>query len=230
MSHRRGWLLAGAAMAALCLASTSEVRADALFQYSTTVTGNDIATPSQVDPTSTVGGPGSAINQTGVTLTSGNPFDATAPGTDIKVASVSISDLGIGTAYKDTYTAVPITVSVTIDPTTGGSATLTFTGSLSAYVNSTGSNWQSGFNNPWAGVAAQSAVINGVTYTVSMAAAPTQAPGAPQSSGGTGLAGGYSFHVTATSPIPEPSSVALSLIGIGSLAAVGFVRRRRARA
>jgi len=142
---------------------------------------------------------------------------------------VSITDLGIGSPYKDTYGPTTISVAVNLlDVASGQAGVLTFTGSLSGYVNSNGTTQQSHFANPWAATSL-SETLGGVKYTVSID--PTTAfvaPGPPPS-GGTGLTGGYSFHVTAA-PVPEPGSVSLALLGIGSLGAIGLVRRRRSRA
>lgn len=227
MSLRRGWLLAGAAIAALCLASTPAVRADAVFSYATTVT-----------PASIGSGAGSSVSEAAVSSgTNGVPSTilTTTGGTDITVGTLTISDDGLGNSYNDHYsTAISIGLTLSNVGPPGVAATgttMTFTGTVTGNVFSNGTSFGSSFSNPFA-FQSQSQTIGGVKYTVVVEVLPQgtlnnafNAPGPPVA-GGQGKAGTYVFHVTAA-PVPEPASASLALAGIGSLVVVGLIRRRR---
>jgi hypothetical protein len=210
MLLRRAWLLAAAALAAACLAP--EARATT-FSYTTSVT------PAVV--TGSSGGLDSEIDHMNA---SGNNRLLPAGGTDITVGYLSIVD-NSGGNYTDTYNA-PISIKVTID----GVASTTFKGTLSGTVTSDGfGDYAATFANPGFD-GPHSVVVGGLKFTITaILTKDFTAPGAPNFTGaaGAGLAGAYSFHITAA-PVPEPSTLALA--GIGSLGLIGLVRRRRARA
>jgi len=196
------------------------------FQYSTVVTP---ATP--INPSSTIGGPGSQVVQTSAQASLSGVLSSTAipTGTDIVVGNVQVSDLGTGSAYTDSYSQA-ISVAVTIkDFDSGLSKVFTFSGMLSGTVSSAGTiplTVSAQFANPFSILSplSISQMIGATTYTVSIDLTKDfAAPGAPVA-GGSGTLGTYTFHV-ASSAVPEPASVAL--LGVGFLGAIGFVRRRR---
>jgi hypothetical protein len=195
------------------------------FQYGTTVT------PSPINPTASVPAQGSVLNQAGVgsyPAPSGivNNAAVLGPlGVDITVGTLTVTDLGLG-AYTDTYGPTTITVDLALrDVDSSAVGLFAFTGILSGQVASNGTTSGSSINNPFV-AASQTELIGSTLYTVRII--PTKdftAPGSPPS-GGTGLAGTYSFNVTAArAGVPEPASIAL--MGCGGLFVVVLSRRRR---
>ena len=192
------------------------------FQYGTLVT------PSPINPTATVGGPGSQVSQAGI----GNFSSPAAPtfnagvngslGTDITVGSITITDLALGAAYMDTYGPTPITVNLKLkDVTSGATGTFTFTGSLSGLVSSNGTTVGSSFNNPFT-ASSQIQTIGLSNYEVRIITSKDfAAPGSPPS-GGSGIAGFYSFNVRQALAVPEPASLLLLTFGLPML----FLLRR----
>jgi hypothetical protein len=170
---------------------------------------------------------------------------ANGVGADIAVGTLTITDASLGvTPYTDTYNQA-ISVALNLkDLASGLTGLFTFTGTLSGTVShlTAFGNWNSSLAVVWTPtlggppqtIATETQTIGGVEYTVQILRNGNyQRPGVPTSVGGTGVQGGYSFHVIAASsrsPTPEPASASLALAGIGSLMTIGFIRRRRARA
>ena len=196
------------------------------FQYGTNVT------PSPINPTASVPAQGSVINQAGVgtyPAPSGVVNNAAingALGTDITVGTITVTDLGIG-AYTDTYGPTVITIDFALrDVDTTAVGLFTFNGVLSGQVSSNGTTSGAAIFNPFV-ASSQTQNIGGTFYEVRIIPSKAfTAPGSPPS-GGTGLAGTYSFNVRTTS-VPEPASIALLGIGLGG--ALVVARRRRMRA
>jgi hypothetical protein len=163
-------------------------------------------------------------------------------GADVAVSTLTITDASLGvTPYTDSYSqAIQVQMNLK-DLASGLTGLFTFTGTLSGTVSHLTAfgewnsdlavTWNASGSPPPGVIAQQTQTIGGVNYTVQILANGNyQRPGVPTSVGGTGAQGGYSYHVIAQSPIPEPASASLALAGIGSLMAIGFIRRRRARA
>jgi hypothetical protein len=196
--------------------------ATADFQYGTTIT------PSVVNPSETISGPGSQVSQAGI----GN-FDApTGPifnglangtyGTDITVGTLSVTDFAIG-HYVDTY-AASITIQLKIkDVVSGQSGIFSFTGVLSGRVANNGTTTGSAFFNPFSD-ALQTQKIGNSTYDVHIFQTKDFTAPGPPPVGGTGLSGTYSFNVNALS-VPEPGALALVALG-GLLVALRTTRRK----
>jgi hypothetical protein len=225
-------LVRGATFATLALVlslggARQATAAFADFQYGTDVT------PSPINPTASVPAQGSVINQAGVgtyPAPSGTVSNAAVNGplgADITVGTITVTDLGVG-AYTDTYGPTVITVSLAlrdVDSTAVG--LFTFNGVLSGQVSSNGTTTGAAIFNPFV-AQSQTQNIGGTTlYTVKIIPSKAfTAPGSPPS-GGTGLAGTYSFNVTATL-VPEPASV--GLMAVGGLGLLFTLRRRKAKA
>jgi len=195
------------------------------FQYGTTVT------PSPINPTASVPAQGSVINQAGVgtyPAPTGAVTNAAVNGplgSDITVGTITVTDLGLG-AYTDTYGPTVITVNLAlrdVDSTAVG--LFTFAGILSGQVSSNGTTSAAAIFNPFV-AQSQTQLIGSTLYTVRIIPSKAfTAPGSPPS-GGTGLAGTYSFNVVAA--VPEPASVGLLALG-GVALAFGY-RRHKTRA
>lgn len=224
--QRRGVFIAMVA-AVVSLVSVRLAPAAAFdFQY------GSLVTPSPINPTSTVGGPGSQVSQAGI----GNFATPTAPtfnadhmfGTDITVGNITVTDLAIGANYTDNYGPTPIMIELKIkDVTSGDTGTFTFTGSLTGQVASNGTTESAVFNNPFAVPQSHSLLIGGSLYTVTAnPAMDFVSPGAPPS-GGSGIPGSYSFNVFAVvPPAPAPAAVWAGAVLIGGLAARKLIRLR----
>ena len=222
---RRMLVLAAMAASLALTAGRTASAAFADFQYGTNVT------PSPINPIASVPAQGSVVNQAGV----GSYPDPTGAvnnaavngplGADITVGTISVTDLGLG-AYTDTYGPTAITVDLAlrdVDSTAVG--LFTFNGTLSGQVSSNGTTSGSSFFNPFV-AQSQTQNIGGTLYTVSIIPAKAFIPPGSPPSGGTGLAGTYSFNVVAGAGVPEPTSIVLmALGGLGVL--VGFRRRIR---
>jgi hypothetical protein len=227
MRSIRNMLKMALAVAALSLATGQQcwaVFGD--FTYSTVVT------PATINPSATVGGPGSQVTQ-GSEAPPTTINAALLTGTDVVVGTITVTDLGVVVGpYTDTYgpTAINVKVSI-VDQASGQTLTFNFAGTLTGMVGSNGTTDAVVFNNPFAAASQSQTTVFGVNsakYTVSIIPSKDfTAPGAPPI-GGPGLNGTYSFHVFATPVVPEPAS--LTLLGIGVLGTLGIaVRRRRAR-
>jgi hypothetical protein len=217
-----------ATVLAVFLAAQGQAAAAVLdFQYGTTIT------PSPINPTSSVPAQGSIISQSGVgtyPAPSGAVYNAGlngALGTDVTVGSISVTDLGLG-AYTDTYGPTAINVNFALKDVTSGQVGLfAFPGLLTGQVASSGTTSAAAINNPFSS-AFQAQTIGAETYVVRIIPSKDfSAPGSPPS-GGTGLAGTYSFNVLSRSnfTIPEPASI--GLLALGGLLLPLFMARRRA--
>jgi hypothetical protein len=188
---RRGTVLA--AMAALLwIAAERQVSAGHLvFQYGTTVTLN------LINPTSSVGGPGSQVIQAGV----GNFAAPTPPtfnaglngvlGTDITVGSISVTDIGFG-AYVDTYGPTTITIDLALKAVDSGAVGhFTFTGSHSGLVSYNGTPTAVNFGNPFV-ASSQIQNIGGTGYEVRIIS--DEAVSRPPAGDRHGLGGSISFQ------------------------------------
>jgi hypothetical protein len=203
------YLVLGILTAAVYLGAVQSAVASPLdFQYGTTVT------PSPINPTSTIGGPGSQISQAGI----GNFTSPTAPtynaglngslGTDITVGTINVTDLSIG-AYTDTYGPTTITVSLKLkDVDSGSTGVFQFTGTLTGQVSSNGTTTSSSMDNPFT-ASSQIQNIGGTNYEVRIIPSKDfTAPGSPPVDG-TGFDGVYSFNVLEAPTVPEPASLLL---------------------
>jgi hypothetical protein len=217
-----------ATVLAVFLAAQGQAAAAVLdFQYGTTVT------PSPINPTSSVPAKGSVISQAGIgayPVPSGAVYNAAingALGTDVTVGSISVTDLGLG-AYADTYGPTAINVNFALrDVASNAVGLFTFPGLLSGQVASNGTTSAAAINNPFSS-AFQIQTIGAETYVVRIVPSKDfSAPGSPPS-GGTGLAGAYSFNVLsrANFGVPEPAS--FGLLALGGLLLPLFMARRRA--
>lgn len=222
MQARSLSLRLAAALSFVLVAQASAASFD--FQYGSTVT------PSPINPTATVGGPGSQVSQEGVgnfaspaapTLNAGGPL-----GTDIIVGTISVTDLAIGSAYTDTYGPTTIDINLKIkDVTSSGTGVFLITGSLTGTVSSDGNAQSSVFNNPFL-PSSQTLKIGSTFYTVDVIPDTAfVAPGAPPE-GGTGLAGEYGVNVRVTAQgVPTPASALAGSALIAGLGAWRLIRR-----
>ena len=195
------------------------------FQYGTTVT------PSPINPTATVGGPGSQVSQAGVgnfATPAAPSFDASAAGgADITVGTITVTDLALGAAYTDTYGPTTITVNLKIkDVPSNATGTFKFTGSLAGTVTSNGIVAASDFSDPFT-ASSQTETIGSFNYTVSVIPGKAfAAPGSPPA-GGSGIPGDYSFNVqAAVAGVPAPASGWAGLALLTGLGAWRLIRKR----
>jgi len=222
----RAYIFAATVMAVLLAAHVPAAAAVLDFEYGTTVT------PSPINPTASTPAQGSIINQAGI----GNFASPASPifnanvngvfGTDITVGTISVRDLGLG-AYTDAYGPTPIAVNLALkDVDSGAIGHFTFTGLLTGQVASNGTTSGSSIDNPFSS-AFQTQTIGNSEYVVRIV--PTKdfsAPGSPPS-GGTGLAGTYSFNVLSRSNFGVPEPATFGLLALGGLLLPMFMKRRR---
>jgi hypothetical protein len=145
-------------------------------------------------------------------------------GTNIVFAQVQLADNSVTTSYTDTY-SIPYQIDVTLtDTASGKSGVFSILGTLTGSISDASSSL---FQNVYTS-GSQSEVIGGTTYTFTVGntsgfytnPSPPSGPDGVSSTNGT-----FSADVTATSAVPEPSSIALMVVG--ALSAVGVSRRRR---
>jgi hypothetical protein len=196
------------------------------FRYGSTVT------PSPINPTSTIAGPGSQVSQAG----EGNFTSPTAPtlnaglngaaGTNITVGTLNVTDLSIG-AYMDTYGPTTITIDLKLlDVDSGKTGVFTFTGTLSGLVSSDGTTSAANITVKNFSPVDQIENIGGTAYEVRVLSGNAfSAPGSPPVDG-TGLNGEYSLNVRAAA-VPEPTSIGLLAVGCLSVMVCRAATRRR---
>jgi hypothetical protein len=222
MLHRRVWILAVAAAAAFCLASGSEARAAVIeFQFGSVTSVDHVIpdSPAAGSSQADLAGVGSFPTPGGTSANAGGT------GTDIVVATVAAHDLGVSTDYTDTYGAKNGGFSVTVailDVASGVTKDVVLSGTVTGTISRASDVGSTNLDTPFSSGPQVISFANGDTYTVSFK--NFNSPG-PAPSGAAGDPGKITFHVVATSAVPEPSTLALA--GIGGLGAIGFIRRRR---
>jgi hypothetical protein len=158
-------------------------------------------------------------------------FSGTGTGTgesDIIAAGLeSVSSAGPDTPEEFADAGYSLTLDL-LDEWSQEAGTLTFSGSFTGTLSATGANINNAFHDP----EVQELTLGGRTYTVSIGPySPPGAPGTLRSGIGANVAvSGPDMAVRAQALIqkaPEPSSLALGLLGVSSLGLAGWWKRRR---
>ena len=216
---RRTTLASLAALAvALCLGQASPaVAAFGDFTYTSTLG----------PPVTNGSGNNSSITLLGITTpTALNAATFAAPGTDTPVGTITLADLTGGLPYNDNYNfGYTITVNLT-DVDSGFSGVVKLTGTLSGSIASDGVTESSSLVTSLP--VAQSITLGTTKYTLTAVLGKFFAsPGAP-SPLTPGNPGRFTLETFASPAVPEPSSIALTGIGVVGLLAIAR-RRRTAR-
>ena len=132
-------------------------------------------------------------------------------------------------ANPDIFTAKPYALTLTLtDLVSGTTGSLTFTGLLSGQLTSKSAN----IGNHYTGLTTQQLILGDTVFTVTIGA---YTPPGPPDSSNSGSIGAHTIvkvsHIIPVETLPEPGTLALSLIGLVAIGAGGRWlpgRRRRA--
>ncbi len=211
--------LAGALLAGL-VALAPAARAE-FFEYSTNVSATNITGISSISGNDsslvTLTTPnGDTITVDGTTTSGPDHINASAPGTDLSFSHIGVT-VGTNTPAQDISFGLTYTLTLTnYEQATGGSstgtATITFTGSLSG---SLGAGRKANLNNLMLSPTSGSVVIGNTQYNYSLNAF---SPAGPDATGAVGA------HIVSQA-VPEPAGVIS--IALGFLGLVGLASRKR---